>query len=269
MQPPNEDPRISLAAIGFQLVLAQLYVAIAEGALQRSRRLHPHEDPPVVRQRRGDGDRGPVHRRRRTARWSPRREPPVCSRTRQARQLWEASELGRHLTPAKRGEVAVTISEAKVVSTKVVNEVTSRIFEQVGARGTAAKYARGPLLAQRPHAHAARSGRLQGTRGRRALPDRRAPARTPGTADAARPRRLGEAHRRRRADPRPPRVPVRTRTGCSAGRSRKSRRPSRTWSPSPPARTSRSSTAWCSRRAPSKATTVRRKPARSSPRPHG
>lgn len=139
VQPANEDPRLSLAAIGFQLVLAQLYVAIAEGAL--------HEAADYTRTK--------------TRPWfvsgvEQATEDPyivaaygeMVSQTRAAglladvaaKQLWEASELGRHLTPAKRGEVAVTISEAKVVSTKLVNEVTSRIFEQVGARGTAAKY---------------------------------------------------------------------------------------------------------------------------------
>ncbi|MFD4674514.1 acyl-CoA dehydrogenase family protein [Lentzea sp. NPDC058450] len=139
-QPANEDPRLSLAAIGFQLVLAQIYVALAEGALAEAA----------------------DYTRTKTRPWfvsgvEAATEDPyivvaygeMVSQTKAAglladeaaRQLWEASELGRHLTPAKRAEVAVVISEAKVVSTKLVNEVTSRIFEQVGARGTAGKYA--------------------------------------------------------------------------------------------------------------------------------
>lgn len=140
VQPASEDNRLSLAAIGFQLVLAQLYVAIAEGAL--------HEAADYTRTK--------------TRPWfvsgvdAATDDPYIVAaygemvaQTRAAglladeagRQLWEATELGRQLTSAKRAQVAVTISEAKVVSTKVVNEVTSRIFEQVGARGTAAKYA--------------------------------------------------------------------------------------------------------------------------------
>ena len=83
----------------------------------------------MVRQRGRDRHRGPVHRR------GLRRDGLPDEGRRAARRR------SRHLTPAKRAEVAVTISEAKVVSTKLVNEVTSRIFEQVGARGTAAKYA--------------------------------------------------------------------------------------------------------------------------------
>ncbi|SES11293.1 Acyl-CoA dehydrogenase [Lentzea xinjiangensis] len=139
VQPAGEDPRISLAAIGFQLVLAQLYVAIAEGALQEAA----------------------DYTRTKTRPWfvsgvEAATEDPyivvaygeMMSQTKAAgllvdeasRQLRDASELGRKLTAAKRAEVAVTISAAKVVSTKLVNEITSRIFEQVGARGTAAKH---------------------------------------------------------------------------------------------------------------------------------
>jgi alkylation response protein AidB-like acyl-CoA dehydrogenase len=139
VQPANEDPRLSLAAIGFQLVLAQLYVAIAEGALHEAAdytrtKTRPWfvsgveqatEDPYIV------AAYGEMVAQTRAA---------GLLADEAAEQLWEASELGRHLTPAKRGEVAVTISAAKVVSTKLVNDVTSRIFEQVGARGTAAKY---------------------------------------------------------------------------------------------------------------------------------
>lgn len=139
VQPAGEDPRVSLAALGFQLVLAQLYVAIAEGALAEAAdytrtKTRPWfvsgvesatEDPYIV------AAYGEMVSQTRAA---------GLLADEAARQLWEASEFGRNLTPAKRGEVAVTISEAKVVSTKLVNEVTSRIFEQVGARGTAAKY---------------------------------------------------------------------------------------------------------------------------------
>ena len=139
VQPANEEPRLSLAALGFQLVLSQLYVAIAEGALAEAAdytrtKTRPWfasgveaatEDPYVV------VAYGEMVSQTRAA---------GLLADEAARQLHEASELGRGLTPAKRGEVAVTISEAKVVSTKLVNEVTSRIFEQVGARGTAAKY---------------------------------------------------------------------------------------------------------------------------------
>ena len=139
VQPANEDPRLSLAAIGFQLVLAQLYVALAEGALHEAAdytrtKTRPWfvsgveqaiEDPYIV------AAYGEMVAQTRAA---------GLLTDEAARQLHEASELGRHLTPARRGEVAVTISAAKVVSTKLVNEVTSRIFEQVGARGTAAKY---------------------------------------------------------------------------------------------------------------------------------
>jgi len=139
VQPAGEDPRISLAAIGFQLVLAQLYVAIAEGALEEAADYtrtktrpwfvsgveHATEDPYIV------AAYGEMVSQTKAA---------GLLADEAAKLLWEASELGKHLTPQKRAQVAVEISAAKVVSTKLVNEVSSRIFEQVGARGTAQKY---------------------------------------------------------------------------------------------------------------------------------
>ncbi len=58
-----------------------------------------------------------------------------------ARALGEAFDRGTDLTEAERGDAAVTISAAKVVATRVVNETTAKVFEFVGARGTASKYA--------------------------------------------------------------------------------------------------------------------------------
>jgi hypothetical protein len=58
-----------------------------------------------------------------------------------ARALGEAFDRGDDLSEAERAEAAVTISAAKVVATRVVNETTSTVFEFVGARGTANRYA--------------------------------------------------------------------------------------------------------------------------------
>ncbi|TWP52670.1 acyl-CoA dehydrogenase [Lentzea tibetensis] len=139
VQPTGEHPRLSLAALGFQLVLAQLYVAMAEGALAEAAeytrsKTRPWfvsgvdaavEDPHIL------VSYGEMVAQVRAA---------GLLADQAGAELLEASEAGTALTKEKRGEVAVTISAAKVVSTKVANEVTSRIFEQVGARGTAAGY---------------------------------------------------------------------------------------------------------------------------------
>jgi alkylation response protein AidB-like acyl-CoA dehydrogenase len=139
-QPEDQSPRLSLAAIGFQLFLTQIYVGIAEGALIEAADYTRHrsrpwflsgvdsavDDPHVVA---GYGE--------------------LVAQVRAAgaltddatRALGEAFDQGDDLTEAERAEAAVTISAAKVVATRVVNETTSKVFEFVGARGTATKYA--------------------------------------------------------------------------------------------------------------------------------
>lgn len=51
-----------------------------------------------------------------------------------------AWDKGEALTAAERGEVAVTVATAKVLSTRVALETTSKIFEVTGARAAASKY---------------------------------------------------------------------------------------------------------------------------------
>lgn len=51
-----------------------------------------------------------------------------------------AWEKGEELTAAERGEVAVAVASAKVLSTRVALDVTSKIFEVTGARSAANKY---------------------------------------------------------------------------------------------------------------------------------
>lgn len=54
--------------------------------------------------------------------------------------LQTAWEKGEHLTATERGEVAVSVATAKVLSTRVALDVTSKIFEVTGARSAAKKY---------------------------------------------------------------------------------------------------------------------------------
>lgn len=139
-QPDNQSPRLSLAAIGFQLFLTQIYVGIAEGALIEAADYTRHrsrpwflsgvdsaaQDPHVV------AGYGELIAQVRAA---------GALTDDAARALGAAFDRGADLTEEERGEAAVTISAAKVVATRVVNETTAKVFEFVGARGTASKYA--------------------------------------------------------------------------------------------------------------------------------
>jgi alkylation response protein AidB-like acyl-CoA dehydrogenase len=139
-QPDDMSHRLSLAAIGFQLFLTQIYVGIAEGALIEAADYTRHrsrpwllsgvdsavEDPHIV------AGYGELVAQVRAA---------GALTDDAARALGEAFDRGDGLTEEERADAAVTISAAKVVATRVVNETTSKVFEFVGARGTANKYA--------------------------------------------------------------------------------------------------------------------------------
>lgn len=138
--PERDVPRLSLAAIGFQLFLTQVYVGIAEGALAEAADYTRHrsrpwflsgvdsavEDPHIVA---GYGELVAQVR-------------AAGALTDEATHaLGDAFDRVDELSEAERAEAAVAISAAKVVATRVVNETTSKVFEFVGARGTASKYA--------------------------------------------------------------------------------------------------------------------------------
>ena len=132
---PRFHPFSSLSILLFQLAMDHIHVGLAEGALaaaagyvRTSTRpwatsgLERAVDDPYLRELIGD----------------------LTAATRAAEALtWratdalvEAVDRRWELTPEQRGEVAVEIAAAKVVSTKTVLDVTSRVFELTGARAT-------------------------------------------------------------------------------------------------------------------------------------
>lgn len=137
-----DDPRgvrLSLSALGFQIMLAQIYVGIAEGALAeaaeyttsrtRAWRLSGVDsavaDPYILA---GYGE------------LAAGCEAARLLTDRAAAALADAAARGSAVTTEERGAAAVAISSAKVVATRVVTETTSRIFEFLGARATASAF---------------------------------------------------------------------------------------------------------------------------------
>lgn len=132
-------PYASLSILLFQVALDHLHVGLAEGALAAAASyvatstrpwststVDRAVDDPYIRELIGE----------------------LTAQTRAADALtWratdalvEAADRGWALTDAERGEVAVEIAAAKVVSTKTVLDVTSRLFELTGARATGESY---------------------------------------------------------------------------------------------------------------------------------
>ena len=132
-------PRLSLAAIGFQLFLAQIYVGLAEGALTEAAEYTRNStrawfrsgvdtataDPHIVA---GYGELV-------AAVGAAGALTDVA-----AAALGAAFDRGPELSEVERSDAAIAISAAKVVATRVANDATSKVFEFTGARATAAKY---------------------------------------------------------------------------------------------------------------------------------
>jgi alkylation response protein AidB-like acyl-CoA dehydrogenase len=134
-----DSKRGSLWTPVVQLIFSNVYLGIAHGALEAAREYTQTQTRP----------------------WTPAgvkkaTEDPYIIRTygefaielqgadaaarETARQLQQDWEKGDALTPKDRGELMVKVSGVKALSTKVALDITSRIFEVIGSRGTHPKY---------------------------------------------------------------------------------------------------------------------------------
>jgi alkylation response protein AidB-like acyl-CoA dehydrogenase len=135
---PLGTPFASLRPCLAQLILANVYLGIAEGALQEARRFtqtqsrawfasgveRPVDDPYVI-----------MHYGNLTVELAGARALTDAAGSR----LQEAWERGEALGPPERGEVALAVALAKVATTRAGLEVTNRLFEVAGARATSSK----------------------------------------------------------------------------------------------------------------------------------
>ncbi len=136
--PVGPSPRTTLRACLSQLILTQLYLGNAQAALDAALRYTREQsrawpasgvakasDAPFIQQRYGE-----LWLRYRAA--VPLAEQAAV----RLQAAWEKSAL----TAAERAEVALAISEAKVVAVRAALDITSQIFENMGARATSSRY---------------------------------------------------------------------------------------------------------------------------------
>ncbi|GGK74670.1 monooxygenase [Sphaerisporangium melleum] len=138
----RDDPRmvrLSLSALAYQSVLTQVLVAIAEGALAEAARYTREHARPWPLGGAESAGRDPYILAGYGELVASVRAAGLLA-DQAASALRAASDLGPALTAEVRGETGVTISSAKVVATRVVLETTTRIFDFIGARGTAGRF---------------------------------------------------------------------------------------------------------------------------------
>ncbi|WP_082629176.1 acyl-CoA dehydrogenase family protein [Pseudomonas sp. TTU2014-080ASC] len=135
---PGGSPRSTLRACLAQLVLVQLYLGNAQGALDAAQRYTREQsrawpasgvalatEDQFVQQRYGEL-------------WLHYRSAYLLAE--HAAQRLQAAWEKPVLTLNERAEVALAISEAKVVSARAALEITSKIFENMGASATSSRY---------------------------------------------------------------------------------------------------------------------------------
>jgi len=128
-------PRMTLRPLVSQLIMANLYLGIADGAYDEARTYTREQarpwagsgvtraiDDPIVQHRYGE------------LRLLVRAAEAVADAA--AQRLQAALDLGTAIDAGTRGETAVAIAEAKVLSHRAALEVSSQFFELAGARAT-------------------------------------------------------------------------------------------------------------------------------------
>ena len=136
--PPT--PRATLRTLVSQLVLTNLFVGIAQGALEEARRYVTQHGRPWITSGVATATDDPYV----IQRFGEMRLQAVSAEalaTRAAQALDDAWQKGATLTADERAHVALATSEAKIVAHRAALEVSENIFDACGARATGAPLA--------------------------------------------------------------------------------------------------------------------------------
>lgn len=132
---PLSTPFSSLRPLLAQLIFVHMFLGLAEGAFAEASRFTLNEARPWFRSTAERASKDP-HILAHYGEFFVGLES-VRLLTKQAAAVFdEAWSQGEALDAAARGKVAVTIATAKVASTRVGLDLTSRLFETTGARAT-------------------------------------------------------------------------------------------------------------------------------------
>ncbi|MGH8783377.1 acyl-CoA dehydrogenase family protein [Paraburkholderia sp.] len=136
--PPT--PRATLRTLVSQLVLTNLFVGIAQGALDEARRYVTQHGRPWITSGVEKATDDP-YMLQRFGEMRLRAVSAEALAERAAQALDDAWNEGADLTAAARAHVALAVSEAKIVAHRAALEVSENLFDACGARATGASLA--------------------------------------------------------------------------------------------------------------------------------
>lgn len=141
LQRPGESstPQATLRTQVSQLIMANLYLGIGEGAFAAARDYTLQESKPWIASGVVRAADDPYIQQRYGKLWALLRPAAVLS-DHAARELDRLFRKGLQVTAQERGELAVAVAEAKVLAHQAGIEVSNQLFELTGARSTSAKY---------------------------------------------------------------------------------------------------------------------------------
>jgi alkylation response protein AidB-like acyl-CoA dehydrogenase len=132
---PLSTPFSSLRPLLAQLIFVHMFLGLAEGAFTEASRYTLNEARPWFRSTAGSANKDPYILAHYGEFFVGLESVRLL--TKQAAAIFdEAWSQGEALDAAARGKVAVAIATAKVASTRVGLDLTSRLFETTGARAT-------------------------------------------------------------------------------------------------------------------------------------
>lgn len=135
----SDRPFKTIRACLTQLNLANIYLGIAIGAFEAAREYTQTETRPFLNSGVDSATQDPYILEKYGDMWVNLQATEALT-DRAGLALQAAWEQEWDLTAQQRGETAIAIATAKVAAHKVGLDVTSRIFEVMGARSTSAKY---------------------------------------------------------------------------------------------------------------------------------
>ncbi len=130
---------ITLTGVMTALTKTYVYLGIAEGALEAAKAYTTTSTRPWLNSGVESATKDPYILREYGNLWTEL-QAAIALADQAALEFQQAWDKGLALTPAERGELAITISAAKSFAIRVGLDITTRIFEVMGARSTAAGY---------------------------------------------------------------------------------------------------------------------------------